>query len=276
MNFMRWPGKYRLAAVLLVMAMISGCQIAKGDLLAFPDEWAASPSPAASSMDRTPSPVPAASSHIPPTPSPTPAATPTPLPPTPSPIPSPTPAPGAGDYRIIIDESAQVLSVMAPDSDGAYTVIVTQMICSTGSKKGCFPYGAYEIYDKSQWMLSSVQTYFRYACRFNGPYLIHSVTYERIDNHTLIPESYQDLGEPVSAGCIRLSVRDAKWIYDHCSLGTVVDYRDTGGPPVTKLTALPELEIWMDFDPTDPECADIPAPTHAPTPAPSPPRKDDP
>lgn len=265
MNCMRWPGKYRLAVVLLIMTMISGCQMAKGDLLALPDEWSATVSPVPSYTIRAVSPSPASSPAVISTPSHSPVPTHTPMP---SPSPSPTPEPGTGDYVIIIDESTQVLSVMAPDSNGEYTVLVTQMICSTGSKKGRFPYGTYKIYSKATWMISSIQTYFRYACRFNGPYLIHSVTYEKRNIHTLIPESYLDLGKPVSAGCIRLSVRDAKWIYDHCSLGTVVDYRDTGGPSVTKLSTLPDLESWMDFDPTDPECLDFTTPTPAPSPSP--------
>ena len=49
--------------------------------------------------------------------------------------------------------------------------------------------------------------------------LFHSVTYTR-DKKPLGDE--KNLGRKASHGCIRLTVDDAKWIYDNCPYGTTV------------------------------------------------------
>ena len=41
-------------------------------------------------------------------------------------------------------------------------------------------------------------------------------------SHTLREGSLYALGQKASHGCIRLKVKDAKWIYDTCPEGTTV------------------------------------------------------
>jgi lipoprotein-anchoring transpeptidase ErfK/SrfK len=62
--------------------------------------------------------------------------------------------------------------------------------------------------------------YGQYACRITGSILFHSVPYEKQDKSTLEWWEYDKLGETASLGCIRLTVEDAKWIYDNCAKGT--------------------------------------------------------
>ena len=62
----------------------------------------------------------------------------------------------------------------------------------------------------------------RYAYRIYGPYLFHSVLYSEKDTSTLRQGSVDNLGRPASHGCIRLSVEDAKWLYNNCAAGTTV------------------------------------------------------
>jgi len=62
----------------------------------------------------------------------------------------------------------------------------------------------------------------QYWFRINGPYLFHSVLYNKADSGTLIGGSLAKLGSRASHGCVRLKVEDAKWIYSNCGAGTNV------------------------------------------------------
>ena len=97
----------------------------------------------------------------------------------------------------------------------------------------------------------------QYAVRFNGRVLFHSILFNRSNPGSLSPSSYNLLGEKASHGCVRLSVNDAKWIYDHCPKGTTVTvYDDPANPgPIGK----PEMidmnlgDPRRNWDPTDPD-----------------------
>jgi len=52
--------------------------------------------------------------------------------------------------------------------------------------------------------------------------MFHSVLYSEKDTSTLREGSVYALGSPASHGCIRLSVKNAKWLFEHCKRGTVV------------------------------------------------------
>ena len=51
-------------------------------------------------------------------------------------------------------------------------------------------------------------------------FLSHSSSFPECKD--VYKRQYNKLGQQASAGCIRLAVTDAKWIYDHCRLGTKV------------------------------------------------------
>ena len=79
----------------------------------------------------------------------------------------------------------------------------------------------------------------------------HSVATESPTDpwHAVPVGEYNKLGQPASHGCIRLCVRDAKWIYDHCPIGTTVIIGDWFDLPFGKPYLLP---ISSPVDPTDP------------------------
>ena len=60
-----------------------------------------------------------------------------------------------------------------------------------------------------------------------------------------------------SAGCVRLCVRDVKWIYDHCASGTIVTLYDDSNlqEPLMKPNAIriPTNSRNAGWDPTDPD-----------------------
>ena len=78
------------------------------------------------------------------------------------------------------------------------------------------PRGNYKVTKKLSYFYSHGSLCY-YATQWNGPYYLHSVTYNY--NGTL---QNGTLGKHISAGCIRLEYGVAKWVYDNIPIGTPV------------------------------------------------------
>ena len=160
------------------------------------------------------------------------------------------PANPASLYYIIIDKQKQAMTVYTKGSTGKYDKLVRQMKCSTGREASFTPVGTFRMQAKHRW-LNSGDTKEQYASRVVGSILIHSTLFTDGNIRKLVRDSYNRLGRPASAGCIRLCVRDAKWIYSNCPVGTTVKIVTSGGPAITNLETLPPLKAGMTYDPTD-------------------------
>ena len=131
---------------------------------------------------------------------------------------------------------------------------VKAMACSVGKREGATPIGTFYTSDKYRWRELFGGVYGQYATRICNHNLFHSVYYETKKEDALNYNEYNKLGTPASMGCIRLSVADAKWIYDNCGKNTKVTIvnSDTDAlqkPKTIKLTANAKYPNW---DPTDP------------------------
>lgn len=110
--------------------------------------------------------------------------------------------------------------------------------------------------NKYTWRLLEGNVYGQYACRIVGSILFHSVPYELQDKSTLEWWEYDKLGKSASLGCVRLTVEDAKWIYDKCVSGTKVEFYSSetpgplGKPTTKKISGDEKVRNW---DPTDPD-----------------------
>jgi len=62
----------------------------------------------------------------------------------------------------------------------------------------------------------------RYSYVIEGDIMFHSVLYSERNTDTLRENSLYALGQKASHGCVRLSVKGARWIFEHCSPGSVV------------------------------------------------------
>ena len=61
----------------------------------------------------------------------------------------------------------------------------------------------------------------QYSFEVTGDIMFHSVIYSSDNENSLRSGSLYALGNPASHGCIRLTVEDARWLYEHCKRGTV-------------------------------------------------------
>ena len=133
---------------------------------------------------------------------------------------------------------------------------VRAMLCSTAKDGVSTPLGTFHLMDKLRWHTLMGPCYGQYCSHITSSILFHSVPYDVWGNiRTLHTADYNRLGRPASAGCIRLCVRDAKWMYENCPVGTSVTvYSDSSTPgplgkPATSTIGIP----WSkNYDPTDP------------------------
>lgn len=159
-------------------------------------------------------------------------------------------------YLFKVNRTQNIVIAYSKDANGDYTVPAKAMVCSVGMD-GKTPTGTFTTPgSKYEWRLLSGNVYGQYATRINGPYLFHSVPYFTKDKSNLEYEEYNKLGSPASLGCIRLSVQDAKWVYENCPEGTtVVIYDSDEKEPLEKPTPI-KIDVndnRRGWDPTDPD-----------------------
>ena len=122
-------------------------------------------------------------------------------------------------YYIKVNYGAQVVTIYKKDDNGNYTVPVKAMVCSTGTATPTS--GIYKIPARWEWLRLQGYVWGHYSTQINGNILFHSVPYLRKGElDSLEYWEYDKLGTAASAGCVRLTVQDAKWIYDNCKNGT--------------------------------------------------------
>ncbi len=133
-------------------------------------------------------------------------------------------------YAIEVDVNNQLVKIWAYNSETEdYTDMYKCFLCSTGTKSHPSAPGTYILSGrKARWC------YFpnwgggkaQYWVKIDEEIAFHSVIYSAYDPMTLKVSSLNALGKRASHGCIRLTVADSKWIYDHCGAGTVVTIRE--------------------------------------------------
>ena len=178
---------------------------------------------------------------------------------TPKPTPEPTPVP----YAITVDVTNQVTSVYGLDENGAYTIPVRQMLCSTGTKANPSDVGDWVLNGRhAKWCEFPKwgNSYARYWTRINSNIAFHSPIYTAVSLDAMKTSSYKMLGNRASHGCIRLTVEDAKWIYENIGAGTVVSIRED-------MPSDPELRDALKLPPLK-KGTSIPVETPVPTPEP--------
>ena len=194
--------------------------------------------------------------------------------------------PSSLPYYIKVNYQAQTVTVYGKDENGEYTKPVIAFVCSTGTDTPTS--GVYPLKAKYRWINLKGNVYGQYSSRIVGSILFHSAYYyEKFNPSTLCYTGYDKLGTKASAGCIRLNVASAKWIYDNCPVGTKVEFYASSNPgPLGKPSSqkISSNEACRGWDPTDPDPANpwhtyvestvqqepVVTPTPDPTPTPEP------
>ena len=158
-------------------------------------------------------------------------------------------------YCIKVNKTKNVVTIYTVGEDGYYSKPVKAMVCSVG-ESGNTPEGIFDLGAREEWLPLEGDVYGQYATTITGSFLFHSVPYFSQNKADLEIEEYNKLGQSVSAGCVRLSVIDAKWIYDNCSEMTdgeifESDYDGPLGKPVSAVITSGGAE--GNWDPTDPD-----------------------
>lgn len=131
---------------------------------------------------------------------------------------------------------------------------IKAMICSPSNET---PVGTFYIPIKYRWHEMIGNCYAQYCSRITGHVLFHSVWYYKNgDKSTMSVGAYNVMGNKASHGCVRLLCKDAKWIYDHCAVGTkvVIFWGDKKDDPIERPSFTPiKTGAWISWDPTDPD-----------------------
>ena len=125
-------------------------------------------------------------------------------------------------YKLVVDLSDRRTYVYRWTGDG-YKERIATFKCCVGAPKTPTPQGTFQGSGPAggRWYyFKDFNCYAQYAWRIQGGILFHSVTYSRPNENS--GGSTRSLGRAESHGCVRLTVSDAKWIYDNCPMGTTV------------------------------------------------------
>lgn len=183
---------------------------------------------------------------------------------------------------IELNRAAGVTTVYAYDTETrsycipvkAFAVSVGRNISSNSTSKGLTlnssftPLGTYSVCSNGVAVKYSLKpmhepdgstVYARWATHIVGNVYFHAVAVGSRSHKALNYKSYNKLGSPASAGCIRMTVADAKWIYDHAGTGTEVKIvkgsAKTPGP-LGKPSTIKIKSSKVKYDPTDPAISD--------------------
>ena len=159
-------------------------------------------------------------------------------------------------YKLEVNLKTNLVIAYAKDIHGEYTIPVKAMLCSVGTPGNDTPTGNYYNLTKAgeQWGVLILNSYGKYCTRIVGSILFHSSVYTAYGNdYSLDADEYEKLGTAASHGCIRLTVKNAKWIQDRCYKCSVRIFRSSKKAPLKKPKALKAVRLpdGAAYDPTD-------------------------
>lgn len=139
-------------------------------------------------------------------------------------------------------------SKLNPDS--SYTPLGTYSICTNGTS---VKYSMKQMHEPDGKIL-----YARWTSHIVGNVYFHSIAVASDSHYALNPYTYNRLGSPASAGCIRMTVADAKWLYDYASTGSIVKIVKGNAKKPGPLGKAPTIKVQgsINYDPTDPGVPD--------------------
>lgn len=188
---------------------------------------------------------------------------------------------GSGKYTIELNRAAGTVTFYMYDKDtGKYDIPVKACAVSVGSdartvagagslnvKTYFTPIGNYSICSngaavryplKPMYEPDGRTIYARWCTHIVGNVYFHAIAVDYQSHYALSSSKYNRLGSPASAGCVRMTVADAKWLYDYMPTGTPVKIvvGSSSKPGPLGKPALPKTTYGINYDPTDPAVPD--------------------
>ncbi len=138
-------------------------------------------------------------------------------------------------YYVEVDLTNQCVNIfIANETNGKYDFLLNRFICSGGTSDKPTKTGKFVIKTQAQQKAATGQNvkgysyYFKkydsyayYYTRYSNEYMFHSFTFVS-SGGVITPKSgaYYNMGNRGSAGCLRMLMGHAKWIYDYIDGGT--------------------------------------------------------
>ena len=158
-----------------------------------------------------------------------------------------------GPYLIKVNKQMNCTTIYVQDGGNGYIIPLKSFLCSTGDDT---PLGTFHTPEKYRWHEMIHSSYCQYLMRLNAGLhiLLHSDIYSAPNPATLSPATYNYMGIARSSGCIRFVTGDAKWMYDHCPIGTTIQVYNSSIPgPYDRPCVEYFISEQQTWDPTDPE-----------------------
>ena len=86
-------------------------------------------------------------------------------------------------YQIRVSLRDNMVTIYAKDGEKGFIIPVKAMVCSVGMSGHTTRKGTYSLSRSGRWHVLRYNSNGQYATRYSGPYMFHSVTYDRLGNH---------------------------------------------------------------------------------------------
>lgn len=127
-------------------------------------------------------------------------------------------------YLLRVSKSTHKMVVYSKDPSGNYTVPKAEFVVSTGRTPGMTPVGRFTLGDKEEWhQWYSGGTVSPYTIPYANGLYIHGPIYTSRNFNSIIQSTADNVGQNVTSGCVRSTTAVAKYIYDNCVKGTILE-----------------------------------------------------
>ncbi len=139
-------------------------------------------------------------------------------------------------YYIEVDVTNQCVNIFRRNEEtGKYDILLNRFVCSGGTATKPTKLGNFYIKSEAEqkratgqsvkytrYYFKNYDSYAYYVTRYSNEYMFHSFTFEANSSNQIVPKknSYYNMGNTGSAGCLRMLMNHAKWIYENIDAGT--------------------------------------------------------